>query len=145
LRESRYWSRAFRGLLTVDDLRQEALIIALKVLDHYDPEREASVETVLTLALRRRFRRLIKRTLTRVFLYDDEQRALLVHTLRPRVSTVADQALARVLLSRIPQADRALAQALVEANGSVAAVARQQHWTLYYTTKRVLALRAAIR
>lgn len=144
-RESRYWARVFRGLLTVDDLRQEATIVALKVLDHYDPQRAAAVETLLTLALRRHFRRLIKRTLTRAFLYDAARRSLLVHELRARANvSPEDQAFARTLVARIPPEDHTLAAALMDANGNVAAVARQQHWTLHYTNKRVAALRARI-
>ncbi len=147
-REARYWSRAFRGLLEVSDLRQEAQIVALKLLTHFDPMRDVKIDTLLTLALRQHFRRLVKRTLTRAFLYSLDQRARFVAELRAR--SRADpfgQIAARVLLSRLTTLsddDQRLARTLIAMDGRLSRVAKRNHWTLYYTTKRVAALRAAL-
>jgi hypothetical protein len=148
LRESRYWIRNFHGLIGVDDLRQEGRIVALRVLNHFDPMRGTQVETLLTDALRRHYRRLIKRTLVRAFLYDGSQRARFVADLRERERMHPfGLVTARVLLSRVrelPLSEQRLAVALVQSDGRVASVARRYHWTRYYTHKRVSALRALL-
>lgn len=143
-RESRYWRRNFRGLLSLDDLRQEGRIVALRVLDAFDPNRGTEVETVLTVALRKHYRRLIKRTLMRAFLYNVETRVPLD---RRRADQPDEVLAARLLLARLaklPSGTRRLAFELMRANGRLSLVAQRYQWSAYETRKRVHALRAML-
>lgn len=132
-------------MLSVDDLKQEGHVVALHVLQTYDPNRPVEVETVLTTALRRHFRRLIKRTLMRAFLYDATERARFTADLRTRQrESPADALTARVMLARLatlPPGEQKLAAALVRTNGRLAPIARRYLWSAYETRKRVAALR----
>src|SRR3990167_8044201 len=64
-REASYWTRAFRGALTRDDLVQEGWVAVARALRYFDESRGARLGTLLTLILRQHFRRLIKTTLVR--------------------------------------------------------------------------------
>ena len=147
-REARYWTSAFRGLLSFDDLHQEARIVALKVLEHFDPERNVKIETLLTVALRNHFRRLTKHVLTRAFLYSPNQRADLTSHLKINVRVDPLGGItARLVLARLrtlSQDEQQLARLLITYDGHVRAVARRYQWSLATTYKRVAALRSAL-
>jgi hypothetical protein len=147
-REARYWARACRGLFDRDDLAQEARVVMLRVLDTYDPNRAVKIQTVLALSIRRHFRRLTRRALTRAFLTDPARRQQLVVDLHDRQQTSPLGAItARVLLARIAAlspAERALASVLAQEDGRLVRVAERYRWTLYQTRRRVQLLRAAI-
>src|SRR2546429_4273829 len=141
-RESRYWTRAFRGLLSVSDVRQEAFVVALTVLAAFDPERNVKISTLLTIALRRHFRRLVKHVLSRAFLYSGQRAELRAHVaLDARVNPFG-VINARLMLERLralPRADQELARALVTHDGRIRAVALHYRWSLATTHKRVAA------
>lgn len=147
-RESRYWARASRGLFSVDDLEQEAWIVALDVLLVYDPNRMTDVDAPLTIAIRRRFQAMVRRALTHAFVTNPVRRAKFVVDLfdRERVNPVGALT-ARVLLARVaalPPASKALAVVLMHEDGSILRVAAHYHWTLREARRRVHALRIEI-
>lgn len=149
-REVRHWRRAFRGLLDVNDLQQEAHVVALDTREGFDPAR-APFLTFYTLALRRHFARLLRRERLRALLLDEPSRALLNATLRVSKSGVSDPLtvlLARRTVDRLcalPELDQRLIAALVQFNGRVLPVARRFHWSLQRTYSRVAMLRRIIK
>jgi len=150
-REARYWARAFRGLLTREDLENDAWEYTLKkVLPAYDPMRDVTIETYLTLSLRRHFRRMIKRTLTRAFLYRVEQHDALTNSLRDEMPVRDAMASlnARLMLRKLAtfsQREQALARLLIKYDGKVVEIARALGWSNRDAYQRVAALRTALR
>lgn len=162
-REARYWSRVCRGVLTVDDLVQEGRKHAHEyVLIQFDPERGVKFETLLTLAIRRHFRRLIRVQMTRALLsringsVEPSAAALTFNaetiTLRTRSAReVGEAALARALgdewqrrLAALPPIYQQLASALLEHDGVLTYAARDLGWSTHNTRRRVQHLRAML-
>ncbi len=151
-REARYFQSQFRGLLSRDDLMQEGWLIALKVLEHFDSARGAKIETLLTLAIRQHFRRLIKTTLLRALIYTEEQRYRADARLReefPRViehpEDIHEARLITLRLRTLPVEQQRLAWELANSNGRISRVARDNGWSMRNARVRVSALRAALR
>jgi len=147
MREVRYWSRAFRGLHARDDLQQEAMLVALRVLDTYDTQRGADVKTLLTLALRNHFRSLIRLTLRHMLRTDHS--GIVTHareTSRAIVDprTGLDAALLLRRLRALSRPQQVLAWALVNRGGNISQVSKDYGWSVAQTRKHVLRLRRAL-
>lgn len=141
MREARYWASRFRGIYTVDDLKQEGWLVALRVMSEYDATRPVKVETYLTVALRRRFSSMVRSVVTRVVVADALRDAL------PRDFNPARAYEAGVLFKRLralPSDQQALARDLLDHDGSVRALAASRKWPMYRATKEVKRLRDAL-
>lgn len=153
-RESRYWARAFRGILDRDDLEQEGRVVAWrKVLIAFDPSRGVQVETLLTLALRNHYRQLLrehrrrwmlpKATTTRVH---STRTPLDGEPARPVIARVdARESLdVRIALHRLSGDHQRLALDLIACGGKIPALATARRWPVSQTRRRVLTLREAM-
>lgn len=146
-REVRYWTRTFRGLHARDDLQQEAMLVALRVLDTYDTQRGADVKTLLTLALRNHFRSMIRLTLRHMLRTAhsdiiDHARETTKAIVDPRAGLDAALLLRRLRALSRPQ--QALAWALVNHGGDISKVSRDYGWSVAQTRKHVLRLRRTL-
>ena len=131
-------------------MEQEARIIALRVLNSYDPHHPggATIDTLLADALRRAFKRLVKHTPASAEIYTVEQQTNLRAELRAtqNVDPLRGIEAARVLarIARLPKPQQTLVRLLIAANGSVRRVAEIQRWPLAQTYRRVKRLRATL-
>lgn len=148
-RESRYWSR-LSHLLTTDDLVQEGWLIAHKVLRAYDPTRNCKLETLLTLAIRRQFARLFKRTLQHAFIYTERQgvdlRNHIESTQQPLdVQRALDAWLMMACFERMSAEDQSLAWDIVELGHKIRHIAKRRAWSVPFTKERIAQLRRVLK
>ena len=146
-RESNYWLSRFRGRVQRDDLQQEGAIVALKVIDAFDPTAGTRLTTYLTTALRRHYARRVREILLDTLDYTEEQRARVRAHVRAQSVVRPNEEIRLMLmrLRRLPSAQRALALDLAYAEGKVRPVAKANGWTLREAQQRVEHLRAALR
>lgn len=143
LREARYWAARFRGVYTVDDLKQEGWLVALRVMQTYDATRGMKVETLLTIALRRHYSMMVRAVVVRAIPDDvrDELRAL------PRDFNPVRAYEAGLLLKQLralPDDQQSLARELIDHDGSVRALATARRWPISRATREVRRLREAL-
>lgn len=148
-REARYWQR-LTHLWSTEDLVQEGWIIAEKVLRAYDPRRNCKLETLLTLAIRRQFARLFKRTLQHGFIYTERQgidlRNHVEMTQAPLdVHRSLDAYLMMACFERLPADDQSLAWDIVEYGHKVRRIAKKRAWSVPFTKERIAQLRRVLK
>lgn len=144
-REVRYWQRNLRRLLTADDLRQHALLAALRALDKFDPKAGVSFETFLTTCIRNEFRSLATQTATALLRLNQRQRDGLAEYVRNREPVRTDKSIEASLMLRrlalLTPRQLALVRVLGGNDGNISETSRDLGWPLAKTRQEVLAIR----
>lgn len=130
-----------------NDLQQEGVLVALKVLTYFDPTRGVKIETLLTTALRRHYRRHIRTVLNEALDYTLMQRegARAYERERGVVNLSVETRVLMARVRRLPEAQRALALDLFREGGALRKVAQSNHWSVTRTKRNVARLRATLR